>query len=174
MESGACRMDRLTGLGCHGGMTRPWDVLTAAATIGSGLLAGVFFAFSAFVMSGLKRMPDPAGATAMRSINVTAQHPPLMIALFGVSALCLATVVRAGTTWSRPGAGWLLTGAILTLLGALGVTVAVNVPLNDRLEAGTVTWPSFLAGWEPANHARTVLCLAGCAALLAGLVRRAL
>lgn len=153
-------------------MTRAWDVLTAAATVGSGLLAGVFFAFSAFVMAGLRRLPEPAGATAMRSINVTAQCPPLMIALFGVSVLCVVVIVRALTTWSQPGAGWLLTGAALTIAGALGVTAAVNVPLNDRLESGTVTWSSFLAAWDPANHARTILCLAGCAVLLIGAIRR--
>ena len=153
-------------------MTRFWDVLTAATTVGSGLLAGVFFAFSAFVMSGLRRVPEPGGAAAMRSINVTAQHPPLMTALFGVSALCVVMIVRALATWSRPGAAWLLVGAALTIIGALGVTVAVNVPLNDRLAAGTVTWSRFLAGWDPANHARTVLCLAGCAVLLVGAIRR--
>jgi uncharacterized membrane protein len=154
-------------------MTRTWDVLTAATAVGSGLLAGVFFAFSAFVMSGLRRLPEPGGATAMRSMNVTAQRPPLMIALFGVSALCLVVIIRAIATWSRPGAGWLLAGAVLTVAGALGVTAAINVPLNDRLEAGTVTWSRFLAGWDPANHARTLLCLAGCAALLIGAIRRA-
>src|SRR3569833_2966520 len=108
----------------------------------------------------------------MRSINVTAPRPPLMIALFGVSALCVAIAVRALVTWSQPGALWLLTGAALTVSGALGVTSAVNAPLNDRLEAGTITWSRFLAGWDPANHARTVLCLAGCALLLVGAIRR--
>ncbi|MGA5299083.1 DUF1772 domain-containing protein [Nucisporomicrobium flavum] len=153
-------------------MSRSWDVLTAATTVGAGLLAGVFFAFSAFVMSGLRRLPDAGGAAAMRSINVTAQRPPLMIALFGVSALCAVVIVRALVTWSRPGAGWLVLGAILTLVGALGVTSVVNVPLNNRLDAGTVTWSEFLAGWDLANHARTILCLAGSAALLIGALRR--
>jgi uncharacterized membrane protein len=154
-------------------MTRTWDVLTAAATVGSGLLGGVFFAFSAFVMSGLRRLPDPGGAAAMRSINITAPRPPLMIALFGVSIVCVAIAVRALATWSRPGAGWLLVGAVLTVVGALGVTAAINVPLNDRLEAGTITWSRYLAAWDPANHARTILCLAGCAVLLIGTIRAA-
>ena len=153
-------------------MTRAWDVLAATTTVGSGLLAGVFFAFSAFVMSGLDRLPDPGGATAMRSINVTAQRPPLMLALFGVSALCVAMIVRALATWSQPGAAWLLVGATLTVVGALGVTVAINVPLNDRLAAGAIAWPRYLAGWDPANHARTILCLAGSAVLLIGTIRR--
>ncbi|MFF5075718.1 DUF1772 domain-containing protein [Actinoplanes sp. NPDC000266] len=153
-------------------MTRFWDVLAAATVVGSGLMAGVFFAFSAFVMSGLRRLPDQAGAAAMRSLNVTAQRAPLMIALFGVSALCVAVAARALGTWSQPGSGWLLAGAILTFAGALGVTIVVNVPLNNRLNAETIAWSSYLAGWNPANHARTVLCLAGCAVLLVGLLRR--
>lgn len=153
-------------------MTRSWDVLTAATTIGSGLLAGVFFAFSAFVMSGLQRLPDSDGTAAMRSVNVTAQRAPLMMALFGVSALCCVMIVRALATRSQPGAAWLLVGSILTIIGALGITAAINVPLNNRLEAGTVTWSRFLAGWDPANHARTILCLAGCAVLLVGAFRR--
>jgi uncharacterized membrane protein len=153
-------------------MTRAWDVLNAVTIVGSGLLGGVFFAFSAFVMSGLRRLPDPAGAAAMRSLNVTAQRPPLMIALFGVSVLCVVVIVRAVAGWSRPGAGWLLAGAVLTVVGAVVVTAVVNVPLNNRLNAGTVAWPEFLAGWMPANHARTLLCLAGSAALLAGAIRQ--
>src|SRR5690348_4654744 len=154
-------------------MTRTWEFLTAAATVGSGLLGGVFFAFSAFVMSGLRRLPDSGGAAAMRSINVTAQRPPLMIALFGVSALCVAIAVRALAGWSRPGAGWLLAGAALTVIGALGITAVINVPLNNRLDAGTITWSRYLAAWDPANHARTILCLAGCAVLLIGAIRAA-
>jgi uncharacterized membrane protein len=172
MSSSVCDMDHPARVRWHGLMTRAWDALTAATVIGSGLLAGVFFAFSAFVMTGLQRLPDPDGAAAMRSINVTAQRPPLMIALFTVCALCAATIVHALVTWSRPGAGWLLSGATLTLIGALVVTAAVNVPLNDRLEAGTVTWAKFLSAWDPANHARTVLCLAGCALLLIGTLHR--
>jgi uncharacterized membrane protein len=153
-------------------MTRTWEILAAATTVGSGLLAGVFFAFSAFVMSGLERLPDPAGAAAMRSINVTAQRPPLMLALFGVSALCVTMIVRALATWSQPGAAWLLIGAALTVAGALGVTAVINVPLNNRLDAGTITWSHYLAAWDPANHARTILCLAGSAVLLIGTIRR--
>ncbi|MEV4349015.1 anthrone oxygenase family protein [Actinoplanes sp. NPDC049596] len=153
-------------------MTRTWEVVTAATVIGAGLMAGVFFAFSAFVMSGLRRLPDPAGAAAMRSLNVTAQRPPLLIALFGTVALCVAVIARALTTWSQAGSGWLLTGAIVTFVGALGVTVAINVPLNNRLDAETISWPDYLAGWNPANHARTVLCLIGAALLLIGLLRR--
>ncbi|WP_034216925.1 DUF1772 domain-containing protein [Actinoplanes subtropicus] len=153
-------------------MTRAWDVLAAATIVGSGLFAGVFFAFSSFVMNGLERLPEPAGAAAMRSMNVTAERPPLMLALSAVSVLCVAMIVRALTTWSQPGAAWLLIGAALTLIGALGVTAVINVPLNNRLNADAITWARYLAAWNPANHARTILCLAGAAVLLIGTIRR--
>lgn len=45
--------------------------MTITAALGCGLIAGVFFAFSTFVMKGLARIPTEAGVAAMQSINVT-------------------------------------------------------------------------------------------------------
>jgi hypothetical protein len=39
-------------------------VLTVAAAVGSGVMAGVFFAFSTFVMRALGRLPAPQGIAA--------------------------------------------------------------------------------------------------------------
>ena len=44
-------------------------VATLATTLGCGLNAGVFFAFSTFVMPALKRLPAAQGIAAMQSIN---------------------------------------------------------------------------------------------------------
>ena len=46
-------------------------VLTLLAALGSGLIGGVFFAFSAFVMKALARLRPDQGIAAMQSINVT-------------------------------------------------------------------------------------------------------
>ena len=43
--------------------------LTVVATVGSGLMAGVFFAFSTFVMTALGRLPDRQGLVAMQEIK---------------------------------------------------------------------------------------------------------
>jgi uncharacterized membrane protein len=45
-------------------------VLTVVAALGCGLNAGVFFAFSSFVMAALRRLPPAQGIAAMQSINV--------------------------------------------------------------------------------------------------------
>jgi uncharacterized membrane protein len=41
------------------------QALAMAAAVGSGLIGGVFFAFSAFVMAALARLPASGGIAAM-------------------------------------------------------------------------------------------------------------
>ena len=54
------------------------EYLAIAALVGTGLNAGVFFSFSTFTMSGLKRLNPAAGAAAMQEINREAPKAPLM------------------------------------------------------------------------------------------------
>ena len=51
------------------GNTNPIHLLTFIAALGSGLVAGIFFAFSNFVMKALARVPPAQGVAAMQSIN---------------------------------------------------------------------------------------------------------
>jgi uncharacterized membrane protein len=46
------------------------ELLTLAASLGSGLAAGFFFAFSFCVMQALGKIPASQGIAAMQSINV--------------------------------------------------------------------------------------------------------
>ncbi len=64
-------------------------ILTVITITGSGTVGGAFFAFSGFVMNALARIPPTQGIAAMQSINVVAEMPPLMIAMFGTALLCL-------------------------------------------------------------------------------------
>jgi len=61
--------------------------LTFAAALSSGLVAGVFFAFSSFVMPALGRIRPDQGIAAMQSINVTVITPGFMLALFGTAVI---------------------------------------------------------------------------------------
>jgi uncharacterized membrane protein len=63
--------------------------LTFTAAIGCGLVAGVFFAFSTFVMPALARLQPAQGIAAMQSINITAINPLFMLALLGTAVACL-------------------------------------------------------------------------------------
>jgi uncharacterized membrane protein len=159
------------------GMTKNWEVVTVAAAVGCGTVGGVFFAFSGFVMSGLARLPYAQGIAAMQSINVTATRPPLMLALFGSAALCVALIVRAVTAWGDRTAALLLAGAVLYLAGAVLLTIAYNVPLNNHLASLSAhapdaagQWHSYVRDWTIANHVRAAASLAALACLAAALL----
>lgn len=154
--------------------------LTFITAIGSGLAAGVFFAFSTFVMAGLARLPPAQGIAAMQSINVTAISPLFMVLLFGTGLLCLVLIVLSLTRWSAPGSAWLLIGGVLYVAGALLITMAFNVPLNDALATadptsteGAALWARYLSEWTAWNHVRTIVPTLASVALVMALLRSA-
>ena len=104
-----------------------------ATALGCGLIAGVFFAFSTFVMPALRRLAPAHGTSAMQSINKLAVTPALMTALFGTAAACLGMVAWAVISWGERPAALVLAGCALYIVGPIGVTIARNVPLNDML-----------------------------------------
>lgn len=154
----------------------PLAILTLIAALGCGLIAGVFFAFSSFVMRGLGRLPLAQGAAAMQSINVTAISPVFMGALFGTALTCAALAVSSLFRWGEPGAVHLLVGGVLYVVGTIFVTIVFNVPRNNALEAvdpdsaGAATvWADYLREWTMWNHVRGVAALAAAATLILAL-----
>jgi uncharacterized membrane protein len=91
-------------------------LLMLVAALGCGLMAGVFFAFSTFVMPALARLQPSQGIAAMQSINITAINPLFMIALFGTAFACLVLAVSVLLKWQQSGAVSLLVGTCSILL----------------------------------------------------------
>lgn len=150
------------------------------SALGCGLVAGVFFAFSTFVINALTRLQAKEGITAMQSINITAINPLFMVALFGTAAACIFLAVSSLLNWHQPGAVYLLVGSLLYLIGTVLVTIAFNVPLNDALAIakpdtteGTNLWARYLTNWTFWNHVRTIAALAAAAALTIALCEQA-
>ncbi len=148
------------------------------AALGSGLIAGVFFAFSTFVMAGLARLPQAQGLAAMQSINRTAVRPPFMAALFGTALVCLGPAVWAVANWRDRTAGWVLAGAGLYLIGAIVVTIAANVPRNEaltNLDPGdpdaAQLWAGYVRSWTGWNHVRTLASLVAAGLFTAALIQ---
>lgn len=142
------------------------------AALGCGLIAGVFFAFSTFVMSALARLQPAQGIAAFQSINITVYNPWFMGAFLGTAAACIFLAVSSLSRWHQPGAAYLLVGSLLYLVGTVGVTIVFNVPLNDALAVvdpgsadGASLWSSFLTNWTNWNHVRTAAALAAAASL---------
>lgn len=156
-------------------MTSGLFVLTLIAALGCGLVAGVLFAFSAFVMHALNRLPSAQGIAAMQSINVSAVRPAFMAGLFGTAAICLALAVVAFATWGDRRAVLLLVGSALYLGGTILLTIVLHVPLNDALatvdpnSTGAAShWTAYVGRWTAWNHVRVAAALAaGTAFMLA-------
>jgi uncharacterized membrane protein len=151
-------------------------IMMCGSTLGCGLAAGVFFAFSTFVMKALGRLSAAQGIAAMQSINVAAITAPFMVALFGTAAACVVLAVVSVIDRHRPESGYLLTGALLYLAGVVVVTAVANVPRNNALAAvdpasadGARLWADYLVTWVRWNHVRTATALAAAAALMMAL-----
>ncbi|HEU5312187.1 MAG TPA: anthrone oxygenase family protein, partial [Candidatus Udaeobacter sp.] len=105
--------------------------LTLLSALGCGLIGGVFFAFSTFVMRALAALPTPQGIAAMKSINIAVINPMFLGVFLGTAVGCVILVVSALLTWQQPGAACILVGSALYLLGTFLVTTIFNVPRND-------------------------------------------
>lgn len=140
--------------------------LTWISALGSALIAGVFFAFSTFVIAALGRRPAAEGIAAMQEINVAVVRSGFL-AVFVVTAVTSALLALfALLRWNDPRAAWWLAGAVLYVLGTFVLTIVRNVPLNDRLAAadpgsaeGAGVWSRYLADWTWWNTLRTVASL---------------
>jgi uncharacterized membrane protein len=149
---------------------------TLVTALGCGLVAGVFFAFSSFVMAALRLLKPEDGIAAMQSINILAVTPVFMTALFGTAAAFLGLVVWAVISSGEGLSALVLAGGALYLLGTIGVTVACNVPLNNRLAklhpqgAGAAGyWAKYVTTWTAWNHVRTIAALTAAALLMVAL-----
>jgi uncharacterized membrane protein len=150
--------------------------LTLLATIGCGLIGGLFFAFSVAVMKALGRLPPAEGMAAMQAINVTILNPVFLSVFVGTAALCGLVVIASLLRWDRPGALFLLAGGGIYVVGTFLVTAAFNVPRNEKLASvapaapeASGLWADYLVEWTAWNHVRAVAAAAAATLLTVAL-----
>jgi uncharacterized membrane protein len=151
-------------------------VLTLLSALGCGLIGGVFFAFSTFVMRALAALPPAQGIAAMKSVNIAVLNPMFLGVFLGTAVSCVLLAVSSLLTWQKPGAALLLAGSALYLLGAFVVTMVCNVPRNDALATldpasaeSARFWAEYVAGWTLWNHVRTIAAIAAATLLVIAL-----
>jgi uncharacterized membrane protein len=156
-----------------------FTILEILGIVGSGLTAGIFFAFSTFVMAALARIPPEQGIAAMNSINVTVINPWFMTVFMGTPVICAILAVMAFLKWSEPGSAIILAASLIYIVGSFVVTMVFNVPLNDALAAvtpasgeGGALWTRYLSDWTFWNAVRTVLPLLAMVMFICGLILR--
>lgn len=142
--------------------------------IGAGVVAGVFFAFSTFVMKALVQLAAGHAVEAMQRINIVVLNPLFLGVFVGTAVLAGVCVLAGLTAWGETRSFLLLGAGVCYALGCFGVTVGFNVPRNERLARmdcasaeAAAYWPVYVREWLFWNHVRTVASVAAatCAAL---------
>lgn len=135
--------------------------------VACGLMAGLFFTFSCFVMQALSTLEPKCSIAAMQAINRVIINRLFFLLFFGAAAVTGFVLVRAVFFRAQPDAHPLcVTAALMYLLGALALTAILHVPLNKQLAkfdaetappaAAAVAWRNYYNAWVPWNHVRTV------------------
>jgi uncharacterized membrane protein len=154
--------------------------LSLASALGAGLIAGVFFAFSNFVMPALSRLPAAQGVAAMQSINVVVLNRTFLSLFAGTAVLSAILAAISLFNWSFAGSQLRIAGSALYVIGTFCVTMFCNVPLNNGLAklepqaaAAAQAWSQFVAQWTTWNSVRSLAGLAAAAALTLSLMQSA-
>ncbi|PZG01901.1 anthrone oxygenase family protein [Nonomuraea aridisoli] len=142
-------------------------ILALVTLVLHGALAGLFYAFSMSVMPGLNAVEPAQAEAAMRSVNRKILNPWLFVVFIGSPLAALATGLLA----DAPAAWWFLAAAAVNAVGSFLATVAINVPMNNALDAGTMAWKDYSPRWTTWNTVRTVACLASLVLVGVGLTQ---
>jgi len=131
--------------------------------VGCGLMAGVYFAFSAFIMASFARIETSAGILAMQSINDVILRSAFMPLFFATSLAAFGVSLAALPDMTRPGALSMFGAGMLYVAGMFLCTIFFNVPLNNKLKDadshsayGAEVWDRYLRQWTRWNHVRTI------------------
>ena len=145
------------------------------ATLGSAVMAGLFFTFSVFMMRALASLPPAQGIAAMQAVNVKIITPLFMLVFLGTALASVVLSIAVFVSWPAQSAPYLLGGSALYLLGVILVTMAINVPKNNALDRlvpadanAASAWQEYLRGWTAWNHVRSVASFAATACFVVG------
>ncbi len=106
----------------------------ACATLTTGLVAGVYYAYTVSVNLGLAAQPDASYIATMQAINERIENPLFFASFFGAALFSLAALAAHYSRRPRSGRFWLIALAcVLYIGGSFLLTAFVNVPMNEEL-----------------------------------------
>jgi uncharacterized membrane protein len=105
-----------------------------AATVTTGLMAGVFGLYAHTIMRGLRTTDDRTFVGAFQAIDRAIINPLFMLTFFGALVASGVAAVLYVRDDDRSVLPWIVAAFSLYLI-AVVITVAVHVPLNDDIKA---------------------------------------
>lgn len=149
-------------------MTTHWIIYTCLASgLACALVAGVFQAFSDFVMKGLISASPSSGITAMQMINITVFKSVFIVMMLGLAPSLVFFSIYAYVYQPASISLWVIIGTAIYVPSVFLVTMFGNVPMNNTLARTDHTtlqakeyWHTYVTDWTRWNHARTFGALA--------------
>lgn len=108
-------------------------ITLVAATVTTGLMAGLFSCFAYAIMPALHKTDDRSFVTVMNHINKVILNGWFMTAFMGALLFGIAATVLH---WKGDARNWVIAGLVLYALMFL-ITTGINVPMNDKLALAT-------------------------------------
>lgn len=105
-------------------------IILILTTLTTALIADLFYSYSCSVNIGLGHLTDKEYLAAMQSINNAILDPLFFLSFMGTLVLL---PVSCCLNYQESSFVFLLWAAIIYVVGAFGVTVFGNVPLNEAL-----------------------------------------
>lgn len=151
-------------------------IALSAAALTTIVTAATFVVFTVAYSPVLRRLDDREYIGRMQDINRDIQNPWFLGSFMGaVFLLPLAAYLYRKSGASRQ-AAFLIAASALYIVGTFGVTSAVNVPLNEKLDKVSVATTSstklahvrkdYESSWTAWHLVRTAASVAAAAAVL--------
>jgi uncharacterized membrane protein len=114
---------------------RSWQIVTLlAATLATGLMAGVFGLYAHTIMRGLGKTDDRTFVGAFQAIDRAIINPLFMLSFFGALVLSAVAAVLYLRDDDHSLLPWVAAAFGLYLVVVV-ITMTVHVPLNDDIKA---------------------------------------
>ncbi|MDH3693123.1 MAG: DUF1772 domain-containing protein [Gammaproteobacteria bacterium] len=129
-------------------------VLVWAAALSSGIMAGIYFAFSVFIIQVFGKIDTAHSIAVMNAINKTNLRSAFMPLFFGSSIVAALLIIVAFARSGEIGAGLILMAGTIYFVGMFVCTIVFNVPRNNTLATvdpssmnAQDTWTDYLNTW---------------------------
>lgn len=148
------------------------NLVLAAGTLLTGLMAGLLFSFQTAIIPGLAKLPDGPYLQAFQHINLSILNPVFLFCFMAPLILLPVATWLQYRHGGSPAWIWTLAATLLYVIAVFGVTVGGNVPLNETLAKADLSTASLSSlasqreAFEPLwNKLHTVRTIANVLAL---------
>lgn len=146
-------------------MTHTTHALALLSLLLAAALFGFFYAWVCSTMWGLDAADPRVAINAMQAMNASVRNAVFAPAFFGTSIVLLITALLLRANGAGQAVFWFGAATLLVAVLGVGLTMAVNVPMNEALaqvvvpedrDTAAAIWSDYSTKWQFWNQARTI------------------